>query len=267
MGLQGFSERFTNLRKERGLTQEELAVRFGVTPQAISKWERGTSYPDIDLLCSIGKIMDCSLDYLLDIEVKNNLIESNDEVAQKRLLQNILADPLVFETGAGLVYLLIEEKNKDFSGIQAIRERLAAKYGILLPLVRIKDNLELGEFEYRFSSYDKILSSKTISFKDAISMNSIYQHFEEVCQEHYNLIINRQIVKELVDNVAAKYPAVVNGVIPVRISFSKLQDVLSMMVQKKASIHNLIKIIEILEDNIEETKDVEELVNLVIGKF
>ena len=45
-----FSENIKQLRKERDLTQEALADFLGVSFQAVSKWERGESYPDIEIL-------------------------------------------------------------------------------------------------------------------------------------------------------------------------------------------------------------------------
>ena len=42
--------RLSNCRQDRNMTQEELAGRLGITPQAVSKWERGASLPDISML-------------------------------------------------------------------------------------------------------------------------------------------------------------------------------------------------------------------------
>lgn len=60
-----FAERFKGLRKERSLTQEQLAAEFGVTVQAVSKWETAASYPDIEIIAEIAKFFDVSIDYLL----------------------------------------------------------------------------------------------------------------------------------------------------------------------------------------------------------
>ncbi len=56
----------TDLRKEKGYTQEKLAEMLGVTTAAVSKWECGNSYPDITLLPQLAEIFDVSLDYLFD---------------------------------------------------------------------------------------------------------------------------------------------------------------------------------------------------------
>jgi transcriptional regulator with XRE-family HTH domain len=53
------------LRLSRGLTQEELSELLFVTPQAISKWERGLGYPDISQIVPIAKIFGVSTDDLL----------------------------------------------------------------------------------------------------------------------------------------------------------------------------------------------------------
>lgn len=54
-------------RKAKGMTQEDLAVMLGVSPQAVSKWENNLSCPDISLLPSIAKIFGISVDELLDV--------------------------------------------------------------------------------------------------------------------------------------------------------------------------------------------------------
>ena len=65
----------TDLRKEKGYTQEKLAEMLGVTTAAVSKWECGNSYPDITLLPQLAEIFGVSLDYLFDYHtVSNNTI-------------------------------------------------------------------------------------------------------------------------------------------------------------------------------------------------
>lgn len=60
-----FAIRLKALRKEFGLTQEQLAESFGVTIQAVSKWETGSSYPDIELLPKIADFFGVTVDELL----------------------------------------------------------------------------------------------------------------------------------------------------------------------------------------------------------
>lgn len=60
-----FANRLIALRKEKGLSQEQLADKLGVSRQAISKWENGESAPDTDNLIALADIYGISLDELL----------------------------------------------------------------------------------------------------------------------------------------------------------------------------------------------------------
>lgn len=60
-----FAERLRKYRRERDLTQEELAQEIGISPQSVSKWERGDGYPDITLLPKIANYFGISIDFLL----------------------------------------------------------------------------------------------------------------------------------------------------------------------------------------------------------
>ena len=75
-----FSTTLQTLRKNRGVTQEQLATYLGVSPQAVSKWENG-SYPDGDLLPQIADYFEVSIDYLYgrakdDVSLEQQLLEA-----------------------------------------------------------------------------------------------------------------------------------------------------------------------------------------------
>ena len=59
-------------RKAKGLTQEELAIRLNVVRQTVSKWEKGQSVPDADLLIQMADIFEVSVSELLGTEMENN---------------------------------------------------------------------------------------------------------------------------------------------------------------------------------------------------
>ena len=74
-------KKIMNLRKEKGLSQEELAEKVGVARQTISKWELGETSPDLKQAKELSKIFNVSLDELVDNNIKNILVEktSNTE--------------------------------------------------------------------------------------------------------------------------------------------------------------------------------------------
>lgn len=75
-----FGEKLQKLRKENGLSQEQLAEKLNVSRQAISKWEMGT-IPDMENVVKIGRYFDCSLDYLMNNELDSK--RKQDEQIQK----------------------------------------------------------------------------------------------------------------------------------------------------------------------------------------
>lgn len=63
-----FGEKIQKLRKEAGLSQEELSYQLGVSRQAISKWERDNGYPETEKIVRMSKIFNVTIDYLLNEE-------------------------------------------------------------------------------------------------------------------------------------------------------------------------------------------------------
>ena len=59
-------KRIAHLRKEKGLTQEELASHMGISPQAVSKWENDQTCPDISALPKLSRLFDVTVDELLE---------------------------------------------------------------------------------------------------------------------------------------------------------------------------------------------------------
>lgn len=77
-----FGKFISELRKEKGMTQQELGDKLHITNKAISKWERGLSFPDICLLTDISLVLDVSVLELLNGE-KNTEEGMSNEVANK----------------------------------------------------------------------------------------------------------------------------------------------------------------------------------------
>ena len=84
-----FHEKLQELRKRRGLTQEELAEDLYVSRTAISKWESGRGYPNIDSLKEISKYFSVTIDELLSGEKLLSIVE-NDHKSKIRKVCNLL---------------------------------------------------------------------------------------------------------------------------------------------------------------------------------
>ena len=83
-----FNNKLYELRKQKGLSQEELANRLNVSRQTVSKWEVGESSPDMEKLVAISELFDISLDELvLDKVVKKE--EASEQVVKSELYSDI----------------------------------------------------------------------------------------------------------------------------------------------------------------------------------
>ena len=78
-----FNEKLQELRKQRGLTQEELAEQLYVSRTAISKWESGRGYPNIESLKAIAKFFGVTVDELLSSGEVLTLAEEDNERKEK----------------------------------------------------------------------------------------------------------------------------------------------------------------------------------------
>ena len=66
-------ENIKKIRTVQGLTQEQLAQALEVSPQAVSRWEIGSTYPDIELLPVIAGFFDVSLDELMGMDLQGKM--------------------------------------------------------------------------------------------------------------------------------------------------------------------------------------------------
>ena len=70
------AENIRTFRKERSLTQEQLAEALGVTAGAVYKWEAKLSIPELGLIIQMADFFDISVDVLLGYEVRDNRLET-----------------------------------------------------------------------------------------------------------------------------------------------------------------------------------------------
>ena len=89
MNKETFGQRFQRLRKQKGLTQEQIAEKVNISPQAVSKWENDLTAPDINILLELSEILGVTVDILLG---KVNEVEttfSNEKPNYNKLLLKI----------------------------------------------------------------------------------------------------------------------------------------------------------------------------------
>ena len=83
------SENIKAVRKSRGLSQEELAVKLNVVRQTISKWEQGLSVPDTDMLISLSEALETSVSALLGEPVAEAKADDLKAIAEKLEVINL----------------------------------------------------------------------------------------------------------------------------------------------------------------------------------
>lgn len=79
-------KRIQHLRREKGLTQEQIAAALGVTSAAVSKWETNAALPDIGMLCPLARLLGITVDVLLDFRPALAMEEINGLLADRRKL-------------------------------------------------------------------------------------------------------------------------------------------------------------------------------------
>ena len=108
-----FGTRLRELRRQRGLTQKDLAAKINKSIAAISSYETGAQMPPGDVLKSIAYALNTSADYLLDIDKGNAITLKNLTIEQQDTLELILkefSNPTNNETGLSQQQMEIIQK-------------------------------------------------------------------------------------------------------------------------------------------------------------
>lgn len=237
-------------RQNKKMTQEEFASRLGVTPQAVSKWEREVGLPDLFLVKGICQILDVSANTLLGL-AEGKVVEKANVIMEQEIKSNLFAEPLLLRFGEGLIPCVVAGLETDYVNQQ--RTKLAKEQGILLPVLRIKDHIELERDVYQILSYDKVLWEGRPKEKELGDESTFREMIDRValeCREHYAQIINKHLVRIMVDNVREFFPGVVEGVVPEKISYLRIQRKMQDMLGRGESIRDIVHILEELEEEL-----------------
>ena len=77
------NENIKAIRKSKGLSQEELAIKLNVVRQTISKWEKGLSVPDSNMLISISEVLETPVSTLLGETVVESKVDDLKAISEK----------------------------------------------------------------------------------------------------------------------------------------------------------------------------------------
>lgn len=232
MDNQKIGEFISSLRKEKGLTQSELASTLNITTQAISKWERGRGCPDISLLDDLSRILDVSILEILkgrkldkDEKLDNkNLIETMKFTKEKtkstiKKISNIILIAIIFIITIILIFLNLRSfyymnktynKQKDYTIDNTIFDDVDAKvnlilnnkgnyneddYVVITDYVKAIKDLTNTEDVKSFISKDKYTYKDLVKFKSDISLYEITGYNFNIHSEVYKVLVKKDINK------------------------------------------------------------------------
>lgn len=139
-------ENLKTLRKEKGFTQEALAAKLNVVRQTLSKWEKGLSVPDAEMLKQIAEILEVDVSQLLGADIIKE--ENKNEVAEQLARIN---EQLVI-------------KNNRFRKIWKTIGIVLATLAVLFTLIVVVGNILFGvNTDSGFSTEEEI----TVEYDDA----------------------------------------------------------------------------------------------------
>lgn len=238
------SEQIVNGRQALKMTQEELAVRLGVTSQAVSKWERGQGLPDAAMLADICTVLGIDANDLLGV-CGGDKGEGALTADEENVMLNSCAEPILISFGEDFIPIFKEGLKTDLIGEK--RRRIAREKGFVIPLIRIRDDVELAHNEYEIYIYGK---KKYGGCVETVTQELYAEMINKVFaldEAGYAALLNKQIVKQMADSCERLYPGIVEGVIPEQISYLECELVLKEILKRSGSIRNRIALFEELE--------------------
>ncbi len=229
-------------------------------------------------------------------------------------MREVLAvEPLELEIGYALIPLVDESQGGDLlQRVSILRKQLAFELGVLVPPVRVRDNIQLGSQEYvvrmrgvrisggevlprhllaldtgtttgtpegvvtRDPSFglravwivsDQRTVAETLGWNVVEAPTVLATHFMEIIREHAAELLTRQNVREMLDGLKETHPALVDDVVPGKLSLGVVHRVLQRLLKEGLSVRDLATVLEVLSDASETTKDPEQLTEHVRRAF
>ncbi len=235
--------------------------------------------------------------------------EEETEEPEEKVEEYLQVDPIEIEIGYGLISLVDENLGGNlFQKISSTRKYIALEYGVLVPPVRVRDNLQLNPNEYIIKIKGNIVSKYEIFSDRYLAMNPgmvdgdisgvptrdpafgldaywitesekekaelagytvvdsisvLSTHLQETIKKHFDKILTRQSVKQLLENLKKDYPAVIEDINPELLPLGTIQKVLQNLLKEQIPIKDLVQILESLIDYSKVTKNIDVLTEYV----
>ena len=248
-------------------------------------------------------------------KVDNTARDDREKVAKEKKepekVEKLLElDTMELEVGYGLVRLVDTAKGGDLlDRISMIRRQIATDLGIIVPPIRIRDNMQLAANDYvvkikgqkigkgetfpeQFLAMDNGATSgpivgatqttepafglpafwitepqrgqaELLNYTVVEATSVLATHLTEIIKSHAYELLTRQEVKNLIDNLKTRMPALVEEVIPTLIKPGELQKVMQNLLRERVPVRDLETIIETLGDFVGRTKDLDVLTEYV----
>lgn len=229
------------------------------------------------------------------------IVAPSEAETPEDMLELIVVDAMELEIGYSLIPLIDDEMPDNLlKRITGIRRQMMAEIGLVLPVVRIRDNLRLQPQAYRIKirgqevAHGELMLERLLAIpgnetdeelkgietnEPAFGLPALWvtegergraelmgytvvnpvsvlsTHITEVVRSHAADLLSRQMVQEMLNQLKAKSPASVEGVVPELLSLSDVQSVLRNLLKERVPIRDLSGILEVLANNATITRD------------
>jgi flagellar biosynthesis protein FlhA len=221
------------------------------------------------------------------------------------LLELLAVEPLEAEVGYALVPLVDETQHGDLlQRVRVMRKQLAFELGMIVPAVRIRDNIQLASNEYVIRLRGSRVAGGELMPRQLLALDTsgtatpiegvpttdpsfglpavwiapeqrsqaeaagynvvepqtvLSTHLMETIRDHAAELLSRQNTREMLDELKETHPALVEDVVPNKLSLGVVHRVLQRLLREGLPIRDLVSILEALSDAAEQTKDPEAL--------
>jgi len=154
----------------------------------------------------------------------------------------------VLEFGVDVIPCIAEGLKTDY--VNQKRKELIWRTGMLMPTLRLRDNALLAANSYRVLSYDRVLYEAEVETSDMEAYYKMIYTVVECCEKNYASIINKSIVKIMVNNLNELFPGITEDLVPDKISYLQIERKLQSYLEQGKPIRDLIHILEEMEEEL-----------------